>query len=225
MSPARLADRSKRQSAVIATCIAATTDISPASARTNSTLPSGIDRTSTSATGPDDQHILTAGGEVHRRRNTVADIHLPNCERRKLRSDDTDRRVKQETDLGKPVGLDCSERPRVKRRGLGRVVGLGPGSLDACNIRQVRQGRSGLEFSDEVREASSVVQKDRRLRRFRYDVGAGHHLEEVCSNDAPDRGESILQRFRQTYHDIVSVDGKSLWARLSVGTDKAGRQS
>jgi hypothetical protein len=75
-----------------------------------------------------------------------------------------------------------------------------------------------------MKSASSVVQKDRRLRWIDHDVGARHSLEEVRPDDAPYRRESIFQSFRQAGYDIVSIDGKPLRTGSPVRTNKAGRR-
>src|SRR5260370_37292644 len=104
------------------------------------------------------------------------------------------------------------------------MVGLRPGSFDARNIRQIGQNRSWLEFSDKLWEASSVVQKDRRGRRFDHDISARHGLEELRPDDALHGRKSSLKGFRQTGYDVVSVDGKPLRTRFAVRGEKAYRQ-
>ncbi len=84
---------------------------------------------------PQHKYILAAGGEVHGRRHAIADIHPPDGEGGKWRSDDTDRRVEQKTDLRKFVRPDHRELSGIERRGLRRVIGFRPGSLNARHVR------------------------------------------------------------------------------------------
>ena len=94
--------------------------------------------------------------------------------------------------LGKLLWRDGRQGCWIDRRGLRRVVALRPGSFDVRDIRQVRQTGSRLEFADEVREAGSIVEKDRRSRRFEHNIGARHGLEELRSDDAVHCRKSIL---------------------------------
>ncbi len=138
------------------------------------------------------ERVLAAGGQIHRRRNTIPDIHLPDRERWKLRPHETGRRMEAQTNFGKPLWRDGRQNCGIDRRGFGRVVGLRPGALDARDIRQVRQTGSRLEFPDEVRKAGAVVEKNRRSRRFDHDISARHGLEEFRPDDAVHRWKGIL---------------------------------
>src|SRR5229473_3477833 len=69
--------------------------------------------------GADDEHVLAACGNINGGRDAVRDIHLPYRQRRKLRSDQTERRMQRKLDRRKLVGGDRHEGARINRRGLG----------------------------------------------------------------------------------------------------------